>query len=291
LTFVKKDAYAEIPDKAKPAARWGRKATGLMETTGLPGRGSSSFFIKWRKPKMKKLFLCLTFLAFLAGTVDQATPSTITINYDQGTPQAVSNIGGAAFLSDLNGMSVSAFGYQYVMPVGPTVSRTGTGTVQFVNNSLISDTYIPLGAMTGIEIGAKATGFNNATNTISSDATWSIQYLGSTGNWLDSVTFSSGSAAIAFNTAQFTIISGSSSIYNNPDIIITFQNQISLGGQLQDNLYSTLNFQFLGPGLRQNTFSFDVGTDVVSCVPIPSTVLLLGFGLLCLLGWRRFGKS
>jgi hypothetical protein len=41
--------FSEIPVKAKPAARRGRKATGLLKgeekIAGLPGRGNHGFFI------------------------------------------------------------------------------------------------------------------------------------------------------------------------------------------------------------------------------------------------------
>ena len=46
LTFVKKRAYAGIPDIAKPAARRGRKATGLKEIAGLPGYGCGQIVVR-----------------------------------------------------------------------------------------------------------------------------------------------------------------------------------------------------------------------------------------------------
>jgi hypothetical protein len=45
LTFVNKLAYYGISDKAKPAARRGRKATGLKEIAGLPGEGALWLFL------------------------------------------------------------------------------------------------------------------------------------------------------------------------------------------------------------------------------------------------------
>lgn len=46
LTKYYKYAYHKIPDKAKPALRRGRKATGLYEIAGLPGKGSLAFFLE-----------------------------------------------------------------------------------------------------------------------------------------------------------------------------------------------------------------------------------------------------
>jgi len=40
---VEKCAQYGIPDIAKPAVRWGRKATGLYEIAGLPGRRRLGF--------------------------------------------------------------------------------------------------------------------------------------------------------------------------------------------------------------------------------------------------------
>jgi hypothetical protein len=44
-----KIAHHKIPEKAKPAAKRGRKAAGLYEIAGLPGMRQSGFFVSEEK--------------------------------------------------------------------------------------------------------------------------------------------------------------------------------------------------------------------------------------------------
>jgi hypothetical protein len=257
---------------------------------------------------MDRLMTALVFITLLLGLAAPSSAYEVSLDYKHGTFQAVTIMGGLAYLSDLIEISVTGDRHKDdVVDPSNFFLNSATGSIN------ISDS---LGTFLGTNLDFNRQGYPfdvgqvsiggteesptlpegvNPYLTSAQDAPWKITYGLQSGNWIEMVSFYGRSAGIAFDAANFN------TLFYGTDILVTFINQISLKGQLQDNLYESVIFDFIPfPGLRQlSPFEFSIGTRLVtydgrpSHAPLPSTLLLLGTGILGLgtFGWRRRGKE
>jgi hypothetical protein len=283
---------------------------------------------------MKKVLCCLAFLGLLAGVAPPANSETLTLNY-----QPVTSVGGPASLCDLDGLTVEVLrnwldpcspAPDYAQPYPtdyhkepyPTVYwATEVTTLQFSGGDIYYGFGLPLWTYLCVYLPLDYNGNHPNYGNVwdlwpdfsiiqVNDALWWLDAMG-----LDSsvgrVSFDGGPAGVAFDAQQFY------GKFLNPESghnhWVSFANQLSMDGEIQDHLYSTLILTFgyfygydedfgypiYDPGLRTMAgfYEFQVGVYNVSydfsvpAVPLPSALLLFGSGLLGLVGLRRFRKG
>jgi hypothetical protein len=247
-------------DKAKPAEERGRKATGLYEIAGLPGRRRLGFFIApifWDTKKYLKggnmgwvrfLFSFLMMVVFwgLNSNLAVATPIPIQNQYFD------------------DGLS----GWHYTGTVG--IINTSVASVDGTLYQILNQTVQPNYQYTlTAEVG-----------NLNPTASWAIELFAYNPNWTDH--FHLGSIG-GVNINGFHTYSVTTNIDQH------YIDQYNLSGcYLEVLLYGNSQIS-AGPSLY-NWVTLD-GVSLAP-VPIPSSLLLLGSGLLGLAGiHRRFKKG
>ena len=230
--------------------------------------------------RMRKILMVLVAMAFVMGI---SSANALTVNYVDGVVQTTSGLTGYQTNDDdMYGMTIS-------------ILWGNSSTNDYIWGDLG-------GGVSGISGGWGSIGFDGDSFT----ANWS---LATDSRRMDSIFIDAGAGDAVFDVWDSSFgTDGSarghafSATYNGGfDITATYSGAVALNGDAPvGDLYRYLTIDFTGDYFRQDdSLTFRADTDSLAIsgdiapVPEPSTILLLGAGLLGLVGYnrKRFSKK